>query len=50
MTKQRYGLDILINDEDSYVRLEVARQGYCLDKLINDESWYVRKMALENLK
>ena len=37
-----YGLDKLINDEDIYVRAEVARQGFGLDKLINDKSWVVR--------
>ena len=32
----------LINNEDSYVRLEVANQGYGLDKLINDPDPEVR--------
>ena len=34
--KQGYGLDILINDPEWYVRMEVAKQGYALDILIND--------------
>lgn len=42
-----YGLDILINDECSYVRMNLARGGYELDKLINDEEWYVRNAVAE---
>ena len=38
-------LDILINDENPYVRAAVAKQGYGLDKLINDEYEYVRERA-----
>ena len=44
-----YGLDILVNDENYYVREEVARQGYGLDRLINDEDANVRKAAEEML-
>ena len=40
-------LDILINNEDRYVRLAVAEQGYGLDILINDESLYVRAAVAE---
>ena len=35
-------IEELVNDEDWFVRLEVAKQGYGLDKLVNDEDWYVR--------
>ena len=40
-------LDILINDEDRYVREAVAEQGYGLDILINDENLYVREAVAE---
>jgi len=43
MSNTKNILDILINDEISYVREAVAKQGYGLDILINDESWRVRK-------
>ena len=33
----------LVNDEEWYVRREVAKQGYGLDKLVNDEHWFVRE-------
>ena len=36
-------LDILVNDEDWYVRLEIARLRYSLDKLVNDEEYEVRR-------
>ena len=35
-------LEELVNDENWYVRGEVAKQGYRLDKLVNDEHWYAR--------
>lgn len=38
-----YGLDVLINDEDTLVREAVARQKYGLDKLVNDIQWSVRR-------
>lgn len=38
-------LDILIKDEDWFVRQEVAYQGYGLDILINDENYVVRKQV-----
>ena len=39
--KQGYGLDILINDKESCIRLLIAEQGYGLDILVNDENWAV---------
>ena len=35
-------LEKLVNDEDWFVRREVAKQGYGLDKLVNDEYLFVR--------
>ena len=43
--RQGTGLDVLINDENVYVRAEVAEQRYGLDILINDEDSYVRWVA-----
>ena len=40
--EQGYGLDILINDEDVYVRAKIAEQGYGLDILVNDGNYFVR--------
>ena len=42
MAKQGYGLDVLINDENCYIRVAVIKQGYGLDILINDEDCDVR--------
>ena len=35
-------LEELVNNEEWYIREEVAKQGYGLDKLVNDEDWNVR--------
>lgn len=35
-------LDIFVNDIDSSIRREVAKQGYGLEKLISDKDKYVR--------
>ena len=43
-------LDVLVNDEDLYVREEVAKHGYSLNILINDEVWIVRNEALYQLE
>ena len=43
-------LDVLVNDEDLYVREEVAKHGYSLNILINDEAWIVRNEALYQLE
>ena len=40
-------MDILIHDENPYVRAAVARQGYGLDILINDKSMIVREEVAE---
>lgn len=45
-----YGSEQLANDENKWVRLEVARQGYELEKLINDKERVVRNMALNKLR
>ena len=42
IAKHGFCLDILVDDEDCYVRWEVAKHGYGLDKLINDKHWCVR--------
>lgn len=42
-----YGLDILINDKSSHVRIAVAHQGFGLDKLINDTHSNVRAAVAE---
>ena len=47
MVKEGYGLDVLINDENKWVRATVARQGCGLNILINDEHWYVRAAIAE---
>ena len=39
--RQGYGLDVLINDSESCIRLLIAEQGYGLDILVNDENWAV---------
>ena len=46
VAKQRYGLDILINDPDYHVRICVVREGYELNKLINDPDKYVRDTVI----
>ena len=46
VAKQKYGLDILINDSDYHVRICVAREGYELNKLINDPDKYVRDTVI----
>ena len=43
-------LEELVNDEDLYVREEVAKHGYSLNILINDEAWIVRNEALYQLE
>ena len=40
--KQGYGLDVLINDLESCIRLLIAEQGYGLDILVHDKSPLVR--------
>ena len=40
-----YGLDILVNDDDEFVRQAVARKGYGLDILINDSHYRVRRVV-----
>ena len=47
--KQGYGLDVLINDKESCIRLLIAEQGYGLDVLVNDENWIVREEAERQL-
>ena len=42
LIENKVNLDVLIKDEDFYVRLAVAKQGYGLDVLINDEDFRVR--------
>ena len=43
-TNEKY-LDILVNDEDKFMRVNVAERGIekYLDILVNDESEYVRE-------
>lgn len=43
IAEQGYGLDVLINDRNPYVRREVAHQRYGLDKLVNDYYSIVRE-------
>lgn len=47
VASQGYGLNILINDKNPYVRSTVALQGYGLTKLIHDESQMVRETVQE---
>lgn len=49
VAKQRYGLNILINDDRWLVRKAVAEQGYGLNILIDDNDPEVRRATLEFL-
>ena len=40
-----YGLDVLVNDPNRWVRCAVAEQGYGLDILVNDKDSEVRSTA-----
>lgn len=42
-----YGLEKLVNDENSWVRAAVADQGYGLDVLVNDKDFVVRSNVAE---
>lgn len=46
--RQGYGLEKLVNDNDSEVRAEVARQGYGHDILVHDENNSVRYVVALN--
>ena len=41
-------IDVLVDDKNSNVRLEIAKQGYALDKLADDENWEVRLAVARN--
>jgi hypothetical protein len=43
-------LDILVHDDDWFVRIEVARHGYMLDILVVDDDEHVRHEAEYQLK
>lgn len=45
--KQCYGLDVLINDKESCIRLLIAEQGYGLDILVHDNDFAVRQTVAE---
>lgn len=47
---QKYGLDVLVQDEAWQVRKEVAKQGYGLKVLIRDENLNVRNTALKSMR